>query len=114
MATHDPDTGDVAVFVVNRHQTDDVALSVPLNGFGAMRVVESWTLADPDLSATNTAEHPDRVVPHAPGDVDVHRRRPARDAARGVVDGDPAHPRVASDEFSARERSNGHDGDPHP
>jgi alpha-N-arabinofuranosidase len=40
-------------------------LSVPLAGFGAgLRVAESWTLADDDLTAANTEEQPDRVVPH--------------------------------------------------
>jgi alpha-N-arabinofuranosidase len=64
VATHDPHTGDVAVFVVNRHQTESLSLSVALGSFGAaLRVAEAWTLADDDHAAANTAEHPDRVVP---------------------------------------------------
>jgi alpha-N-arabinofuranosidase len=64
VATHDAGSGEVTVFVVNRHQSESADLSVPVTGFGGpLRVAESWTLADDDLTATNTAEHPDRVVP---------------------------------------------------
>ena len=75
VATHDAETGEVTVFAVNRHHTDGLDLAVALAGFRPdLRVAESWTLADEDLSATNTADHPDRVVP-----------RPATDAV--VADG---------------------------
>ncbi|MCO8277091.1 alpha-N-arabinofuranosidase [Actinoplanes sp. TRM 88003] len=66
VATHDPATGDLTVFAVNRHRTDPVELTVPLAAFGAgLEVVEAWTLHDPDLTATNTQLHPDRVAPRA-------------------------------------------------
>ena len=64
VATHDAETGEVTVFVVNRDVAEAVDLTVPLGGFRpGLRVAESWTLADDDLSAANTADHPDRVVP---------------------------------------------------
>ena len=64
VATHDEETGDVTVFVVNRHLSDHLDLEVTVRGFGAgLEVKEAWTLADDDLMATNTAENPDRVVP---------------------------------------------------
>jgi alpha-N-arabinofuranosidase len=64
VATHDPRTGDLTVFAVNRHLTDDLALTVPVAGFGdPMSVAEAWTLTDEDLYAVNTADHPDRVAP---------------------------------------------------
>lgn len=70
VATHDG--GGLALFVVNRHQTDSVALSVPLAGFGGgLRVAEAWTVADDDPAATNTAGHPDRVVPRPAGHAEV-------------------------------------------
>ncbi|MCS7475679.1 arabinosylfuranosidase ArfA [Umezawaea endophytica] len=62
VATHDPATGDVVVFAVNRHRAEPVELRVSL-AFGAVEVAESWTLSDPDTSATNTEHDPDRVVP---------------------------------------------------
>jgi alpha-N-arabinofuranosidase len=64
VATHDPDSGDVTVFVVNRSQGETATLTVPLAGFGhPLRVAETWTLTDEDLFAANTATNPDRVVP---------------------------------------------------
>jgi alpha-N-arabinofuranosidase len=63
VATHDPDSGDVTVFVVNRDQSQTAALAVPVTSFGAaLRVAESWTVADDDHMAVNTADAPDRVV----------------------------------------------------
>ena len=71
VATHDAGNGEVTVFVVNRHQTVRADLSVPVTGFGTrLRVAEAWTLADDDLTATNT-EHPDRVVPRPTGHAEV-------------------------------------------
>ena len=64
VATYDAEAGEVSVFVVNRGQDQPVSLTVPLGGFGeTFEVAESWTLADPDLSAANTEDEPDRVVP---------------------------------------------------
>ncbi|HEX6340253.1 alpha-N-arabinofuranosidase [Umezawaea sp.] len=64
VATHDPDTGAVVVFAVNRHRTEPVELRVSL-AFGAVEVAEAWTLSDPDTAAANTEQEPDRVVPRS-------------------------------------------------
>ncbi|MGW3350965.1 arabinosylfuranosidase ArfA [Nonomuraea rubra] len=65
-ATHDPESGDVVVFAVNRDQTDAVKLTVDLRLFDQKpRLAEAWTLTDDDLRATNTARNPDRVRPRA-------------------------------------------------
>jgi len=72
VATHDEESGEVTVFVVNRHQTESMGLTVPLGAFGAgLTVREAWTLADEDLHATNSAAEPDRVVPHTTEDASV-------------------------------------------
>jgi alpha-N-arabinofuranosidase len=72
VATHDADSGDVTVFVVNRDQAQAAALTVAVSAFGTgLRVAESWTLADDDLLAANTAADPDRVVPRPVDDADV-------------------------------------------
>ncbi|BCB77703.1 alpha-N-arabinofuranosidase [Phytohabitans flavus] len=64
VATHDGHGGDVAVFAVNRGQSDPVELAVDLRLFdGDLRVAEAWTLADDDIRATNTHDEPERVVP---------------------------------------------------
>jgi alpha-N-arabinofuranosidase len=63
VATHDLDTGEVVVFAVNRHRSEPVELRVGLAAFGDLTVAESWSLHDPDPSATNTEQQQDRVVP---------------------------------------------------
>jgi alpha-N-arabinofuranosidase len=64
-ATHDEETGEIALFAVNRDRTAPLTLSVDLPAFPGARVVEHLLLADDDPSATNTAEQPDRVRPRA-------------------------------------------------
>lgn len=63
VATHDPDTGDVVVFAVNRHRSEPVELRVAIGAFGDLAVAEAWVLQDPDPSATNTEHDPDRITP---------------------------------------------------
>lgn len=63
VATHDPDTGDLTVFVVNRHQHESAQFTVDLRAFAVpVELVEAWTLADPDRHAANTAAESDRVT----------------------------------------------------
>lgn len=63
VATHDPSTGALTVFAVNRDLSEPVELSFPVGAFGAVRLSEAWLLTDPDLTATNTQQNPDRVMP---------------------------------------------------
>ena len=75
-ATHDPGSGEVSVFVVNRHTSQTAQLEVDVRAFttGATRtgsgsgaglhVIEAWTLSDDDVLAVNTQPAPDRVTPH--------------------------------------------------
>jgi alpha-N-arabinofuranosidase len=74
-ATHDPDTGDLAVFVVNRSRTETAELTLDVAAAvgghpTAYALVEHLQVHDDDTSATNTEEHPDRVTPR-PGDAAV-------------------------------------------
>ena len=69
-ATWDEETGDVAVFLVNRHPSEPVAVSVDARGFAGLRVTECLRLEDDDPRRTNTAAHP-RAVQLRP-DPDVH------------------------------------------
>jgi alpha-N-arabinofuranosidase len=62
-ATFDDDTGDLCLFAVNRSTTETLPLTADVRGFGALQVAEHSVLADDDLQARNTAEHPDRVAP---------------------------------------------------
>jgi alpha-N-arabinofuranosidase len=67
-ATYDEASGEIAIFAVNRSQTDALAASLALHGFAGLRVVEHLVLEHPDPHAVNTADTPDRVVPHRNGD----------------------------------------------
>ncbi len=66
VATHDPDTGEVTVFAVNRSRTEPLTLGVELFGFGSgWRIVEHHELHEDDPHAINSDTEPDRVRPHA-------------------------------------------------
>ncbi|AEV87896.1 alpha-N-arabinofuranosidase [Actinoplanes sp. SE50] len=72
VATHDPATGDVTLFVVNRSQDGPVELTVDLAAFGAgLAVGESVTLADDDVRAVNTRDDPERVTLHPTAGITV-------------------------------------------
>ncbi|MFD0319176.1 arabinosylfuranosidase ArfA [Streptomyces flavalbus] len=63
-ATHDEETGEVVLFAVNRDPDQPLTLTADLRALGAApRVEEHLVLHDGDLTATNTADHPDRVRP---------------------------------------------------
>ncbi|MET3806082.1 alpha-N-arabinofuranosidase [Nakamurella sp. UYEF19] len=61
--THDEDSGSLVLFAINRSQSESVALIGDVATFGALAVGTALVLSDADPSATNTAEHQDRVVP---------------------------------------------------
>jgi alpha-N-arabinofuranosidase len=63
VATHDPDSGAIAVFAVNRSLTDPVTLEVDLRAFGDVQVVEAVTLANPDPYARAHVEDDGTLVP---------------------------------------------------
>jgi alpha-N-arabinofuranosidase len=58
-ATYDESTGQIAVFVVNRSETDMIELEIPVTG----DLVRHLALYDDDRSAVNSADEPDRVTP---------------------------------------------------
>ncbi len=62
VATRDADAGESAVFLVNRSQAEAVTIELDVASLGAARLVSAETLADDDLEAANTLEHPDRVA----------------------------------------------------
>jgi alpha-N-arabinofuranosidase len=64
VATHDRETGAITVFAVNRDTREPIDLTVALGSFGRpLRVLEAWTISDHALTAQNTLDEPDRVVP---------------------------------------------------
>ncbi|MEU4428231.1 alpha-N-arabinofuranosidase [Actinoplanes sp. NPDC024001] len=67
----DEPSGAVTVFAVNRDQREEVMLDVDLRACPALVGAGHVAVADPDAGAVNTAETPDRVVPHRRDDVKV-------------------------------------------
>jgi len=63
VATLDAETGDVAVFAVNRDQDQAILLDVDLRPFPEMVLADHQYLGGESLDATNTDAHPNRVVP---------------------------------------------------
>ncbi|HEX5729582.1 alpha-N-arabinofuranosidase [Microbacterium sp.] len=60
------DDAGVSVFLVNRSQDAAVPVEIDLSSVApGLAVVESHLLADDDIYAANTLEHPERVVPTA-------------------------------------------------
>jgi alpha-N-arabinofuranosidase len=62
VATHDAQAGRTAVFLVNRSQDAEVAVTADIAALGPVAVLDAHTLADDDVTAMNTREHPERVA----------------------------------------------------
>jgi alpha-N-arabinofuranosidase len=63
VATHDVESGGIAVFLVNRSTDGPVTITVDLSRTQVTAVTESLTLTDPDVLARNVLSDPERVVP---------------------------------------------------
>src|SRR5690606_38031768 len=64
VATHDAETGESAIFLVNRSQTESIEVTVDTTALGATTISETHTLADSDIHAKNTLEDPERITTH--------------------------------------------------
>jgi len=67
VATIDEHAETVTVFAVNRDPHGPLQLEGDLRGLCGYTVTQHLTMECDDLKAVNTAEHPNRVVPHAGG-----------------------------------------------
>lgn len=65
VATWDEEAGELAVFVVNRSNQEELALDADLASFGELELVEALTLHHEDPYAANTKDAPETVVPQA-------------------------------------------------
>ncbi|SDR89596.1 alpha-N-arabinofuranosidase [Actinopolymorpha singaporensis] len=65
VATHDAQSGELAIFAANRSLADPASWTVRLGAFGELRLVEHLVVGDEDHSAVNSEDFPDRVVPKA-------------------------------------------------
>lgn len=64
-ATWDRDAGELTCFLANRSLDRATTAEIDLSRFPGARIVEHAEISDPDPHACNTADQPDRVVPHA-------------------------------------------------
>ncbi len=71
VTTWDEEPGRLAVLAVNRSIGGRTTLEVDLRAFPGLEVVSASVLADDDVSATNTQDHPDRVLLRAHGGVSL-------------------------------------------
>jgi alpha-N-arabinofuranosidase len=63
VATHDPETGDMAVFVVNRSMTEEAAFDIDTSVLGDVEIVSAVSVHDDDIHAANTLADRERVAP---------------------------------------------------
>ncbi|HET9141972.1 alpha-N-arabinofuranosidase [Actinophytocola sp.] len=63
VATHDPETGAVSLFAVNRHLTEPLTLHADVRALGEIRRTGAQIIAGPDPHAVNDRANPDRVLP---------------------------------------------------
>jgi len=61
-ASHDPATGDSAVFIVNRSQSEAITTEIDWQGDVPGTVKAVWQLAGTDLKMVNSWEHPNNLV----------------------------------------------------
>jgi alpha-N-arabinofuranosidase len=55
------ESGTIALFLVNRHPSDDIVLDVDVRAVRPTAVGEQFVLRGDDVRATNSAAEPDRV-----------------------------------------------------
>jgi len=61
VVTADAETGNSAVFLVNRSQTESIEVTIDVSGLGASAIAEAVTLHDADPYAKNTFAEQTRV-----------------------------------------------------
>jgi len=62
-ATVDEESGEMAVFAVNRSPTEAMDLEIRLGGYESWTIVERLEMSGSDPKAVNSAETPDAVLP---------------------------------------------------
>jgi alpha-N-arabinofuranosidase len=73
-AVHEPVSGALTVFAVNR-TAEPLVFDVELSGFGRLAIDGQTVLTDPDLHACNSADEPLRLVPRPADGATVEKGR---------------------------------------
>jgi alpha-N-arabinofuranosidase len=63
VATHDPSSGEIVIFAVNRRLDHSTSLTLELDGLGPRRISEHRVLSSPDVRVCNDRESPERLCP---------------------------------------------------
>ncbi|TYB71320.1 alpha-N-arabinofuranosidase [Nonomuraea sp. PA05] len=74
VATRDEETGETALFAVNRSTGEPVLLEIDLRDAKQARLIAATTLTGDDPDLRNTAEHPSAVLPRGNPEVSVDGR----------------------------------------
>jgi alpha-N-arabinofuranosidase len=74
VSTHDPDSGELSVFSINRSVNEEAQLAIDLRAFPGYEIAGHLVLADEDRRATNSQLTPSRVEPR-PAPVEFSRGR---------------------------------------
>jgi alpha-L-arabinofuranosidase len=70
-AVHDPKTGALTLFMLNRHLHESLTVEVALKGFAKFKTATAHQLHDKDLTALNTKDNPDRIKPAPLRDLEI-------------------------------------------
>ncbi|HEY4266579.1 MAG TPA: alpha-N-arabinofuranosidase [Galbitalea sp.] len=71
VVTADPETESLSLFMLNRHQTENIRMEVDLRAFSPVKVDEHLVVGGVDLEDVNDQAHPDRVRPRAGSEASV-------------------------------------------
>jgi alpha-N-arabinofuranosidase len=63
ITTYDAESKTASIFVVNRSLTESQELSVVLDGFTGIGLLDQASIGNSDLSLTNNLENPNRITP---------------------------------------------------
>jgi alpha-L-arabinofuranosidase len=61
VATYDRETGQTAVFLVNRSQSEGASIAIDLSALGTVTLLDAQTLVDADVYVKNTLAEKERV-----------------------------------------------------
>ncbi|MBN2220656.1 MAG: alpha-N-arabinofuranosidase, partial [Vallitaleaceae bacterium] len=63
VTTYDEEKKEMAYFVLNTDQEEDIALQLSLREFGKLKMIDHEVLTGSDLFAVNSFENPEKVIP---------------------------------------------------
>ncbi|MNE75107.1 Intracellular exo-alpha-(1-_5)-L-arabinofuranosidase [compost metagenome] len=71
ISVYNEEKGEVTIFAVNRHLSEQLELDIDVRSFGNVRIIEHVVLEHENLKAANTKAQPNNVLPHNGGNAKV-------------------------------------------